>query len=84
MECLENKIYINDWVEEEEDGNIITKYPDEVNTGTAAQKAVLKEKTRLFKTFIFDTIDAGKIHVILKNPIRVILEELARKYGGIN
>ena len=85
LECLENKIYINDWVEEEEeDGNIITKYPDEVNTGTAAQKAVLKEKTRLFKTFIFDTIDAGKIHVILKNPIQVILEELARKYGGIN
>lgn len=85
LECLENKIYINDWVEEEEvDGTIITKYPDEVNTGTAAQKAVLKEKTRVFKTFIFDTIDAGKIHVTLKNSIRVILEELAQKYGGIN
>jgi CTP:phosphocholine cytidylyltransferase-like protein len=84
LENLENKQSIMDCSTESENSTII--YPDkyeEANT-SATQKTLLKKKIVEFKTYILESIDPSKIKVVMKNPIRKILADLARNYGTSN
>jgi hypothetical protein len=84
LENLENKQSIMDWSAESENSTIT--YPDEYDEATtsATQKTLLKKKVVEFKTYILESIDPSKIKVVMKNPIRKILADLARNYGTSN
>jgi len=84
LENLENKQSIMDWSTESENSTII--FPDEYDEATtsATQKTLLKKKVVEFKTYILESIDPSKIKVVMKNPIRKILADLARNYGTSN